>query len=338
MAVTVAVSFTPQVIASLGRVRDARRLRGRPCGRGRHPRAWRCPCSRAPWSARWPWPPPWTAGASAAGRSRPRATRGLRGHAGRAARARRRRLRRARFGRARRCSGCRWWRSAPSSSWPAWPRLAAAAARYRPDRWAGREWLTVRGRDRRPWPPWWRSGRQHPAALTMPVYPLALPGGAATGRGRAARRRAPVGGRPAPVARPTAPGPDDLLRGRVGDLSRRRSGRRSRDVDLEIGEGELALVIGPTGAGKSTLLRSVNGLVPHFSGGRLHGPGRWSPGAARPTTGRATWPTWSGSSARIPTPPSWPTSSRTSWPTAWRTSGLDRPRPCVDGWRTSSTS
>jgi energy-coupling factor transport system ATP-binding protein len=43
------------------------------------------------------------------------------------------------------------------------------------------------------------------------------------------------------------------------------------DVDLEIGEGELALVIGPTGAGKSTLLRSVNGLVPHFSGGRLTG-------------------------------------------------------------------
>ena len=42
-------------------------------------------------------------------------------------------------------------------------------------------------------------------------------------------------------------------------------------VDLKIGEGELALVIGPTGAGKSTLLRSVNGLVPHFSGGRLTG-------------------------------------------------------------------
>jgi energy-coupling factor transporter ATP-binding protein EcfA2 len=42
-------------------------------------------------------------------------------------------------------------------------------------------------------------------------------------------------------------------------------------VDLKVGEGELALVIGPTGAGKSTLLRSVNGLVPHFSGGRLTG-------------------------------------------------------------------
>jgi energy-coupling factor transport system ATP-binding protein len=42
-------------------------------------------------------------------------------------------------------------------------------------------------------------------------------------------------------------------------------------VELKIGEGELALVIGPTGAGKTTLLRSVNGLVPHFSGGRLTG-------------------------------------------------------------------
>jgi energy-coupling factor transport system ATP-binding protein len=43
------------------------------------------------------------------------------------------------------------------------------------------------------------------------------------------------------------------------------------DVSLEIGEGELALVIGPTGVGKSTLLKCVNGLVPHFTGGRLTG-------------------------------------------------------------------
>ncbi|HEX3825152.1 MAG TPA: ATP-binding cassette domain-containing protein [Mycobacteriales bacterium] len=43
------------------------------------------------------------------------------------------------------------------------------------------------------------------------------------------------------------------------------------NVSFEIGEGELALVIGPTGAGKSTLLKCVNGLVPHFTGGRLAG-------------------------------------------------------------------
>jgi len=42
-------------------------------------------------------------------------------------------------------------------------------------------------------------------------------------------------------------------------------------VDLAIDEGEMFLVIGETGAGKSTLLRAVNGLVPHFSGGTLHG-------------------------------------------------------------------
>ncbi|MBB2984973.1 ABC transporter ATP-binding protein [Terracoccus luteus] len=43
------------------------------------------------------------------------------------------------------------------------------------------------------------------------------------------------------------------------------------DVTLEVPEGELVLVVGPTGSGKSTLLRTVNGLVPHFSGGTLTG-------------------------------------------------------------------
>ena len=44
-----------------------------------------------------------------------------------------------------------------------------------------------------------------------------------------------------------------------------------RDVDLAVPEGELALVVGRSGSGKSTLLRSVNGLVPRFSGGTLAG-------------------------------------------------------------------
>jgi energy-coupling factor transport system ATP-binding protein len=43
------------------------------------------------------------------------------------------------------------------------------------------------------------------------------------------------------------------------------------DVTLHIPEGELCLVVGGTGSGKSTLLGTVNGLVPHFSGGTLHG-------------------------------------------------------------------
>ncbi len=43
------------------------------------------------------------------------------------------------------------------------------------------------------------------------------------------------------------------------------------DVNLQVEEGELALVVGPTGSGKTTLLGCVNGLVPHFTGGTLSG-------------------------------------------------------------------
>ncbi|GAA2714499.1 MULTISPECIES: ATP-binding cassette domain-containing protein [Streptomyces] len=42
-------------------------------------------------------------------------------------------------------------------------------------------------------------------------------------------------------------------------------------VDLTVPEGELCLLVGPSGVGKSTLLGTVSGLVPHFSGGTLHG-------------------------------------------------------------------
>jgi energy-coupling factor transport system ATP-binding protein len=44
-----------------------------------------------------------------------------------------------------------------------------------------------------------------------------------------------------------------------------------RGVNVEIPDGELCLVIGSSGSGKSTLLRCINGLVPHFSGGSIHG-------------------------------------------------------------------
>ncbi|MGH9018876.1 MAG: ABC transporter ATP-binding protein, partial [Acidimicrobiales bacterium] len=44
-----------------------------------------------------------------------------------------------------------------------------------------------------------------------------------------------------------------------------------RRVRLHVDEGELALVVGSTGVGKSTLLGTMNGLVPHFTGGTLAG-------------------------------------------------------------------
>lgn len=42
-------------------------------------------------------------------------------------------------------------------------------------------------------------------------------------------------------------------------------------VDWRVPEGQFVVVAGPSGSGKSTLLRCLNGLVPHFSGGRFGG-------------------------------------------------------------------
>jgi energy-coupling factor transport system ATP-binding protein len=43
------------------------------------------------------------------------------------------------------------------------------------------------------------------------------------------------------------------------------------NVSLEITDGAFVLVTGPSGSGKTTLLRVLNGLVPHFYGGRIGG-------------------------------------------------------------------
>ena len=46
------------------------------------------------------------------------------------------------------------------------------------------------------------------------------------------------------------------------------------DFSATIRPGEFLLVVGPSGVGKSTFLRTLNGLVPHFYGGRWAGQAR----------------------------------------------------------------
>ena len=59
VAVTVAISFTPQVVLSVAHVRDARRLRGRATTGLRGFRGLAVPILTARWNAPWPWRPPW---------------------------------------------------------------------------------------------------------------------------------------------------------------------------------------------------------------------------------------------------------------------------------------
>jgi len=44
-----------------------------------------------------------------------------------------------------------------------------------------------------------------------------------------------------------------------------------RDVTIKVEKGEFVLLTGPSGCGKTTLCRCLNGLIPHFYGGKLEG-------------------------------------------------------------------
>lgn len=44
-----------------------------------------------------------------------------------------------------------------------------------------------------------------------------------------------------------------------------------RNLSMTVDDGEFVLISGPSGSGKSSLARCLNGLVPHFYGGRIQG-------------------------------------------------------------------
>jgi energy-coupling factor transporter ATP-binding protein EcfA2 len=74
------------------------------------------------------------------------------------------------------------------------------------------------------------------------------------------------------MARATAGGDQDVIEFKNVTVAYAETSRPTlRGVDIVVPEGELCLVTGRTGAGKSTLLGAINGRVPHFTGGVMHG-------------------------------------------------------------------
>ena len=265
-AVVVGLTFAPQLLTDAREVRAARTLRGRD-GRGlREMARLTVPVLETAFER--------SLGLAASMESRGygRAVRSTTtsrraGHGARARRPRRcprRALRPARRLRRRACSGYR--SSCSAHSWPA--RASSSARRATP----GPVTAATGGRGPRPS----RSSR----APSRPPSSSSPPCRAGTASCRASRPSCPpcrsspcsplLVAAAARLADAPSPGGRTVITFEHVSVQYADAPAPSlHDVTLEIPEGELVLVVGPTGSGKSTLLRTINGLVPHFSGGTL---------------------------------------------------------------------
>lgn len=66
------------------------------------------------------------------------------------------------------------------------------------------------------------------------------------------------------------------------------SGAGLHNISFSLNPGRTLLITGPSGSGKSTLLRLINGLIPHFDDGDLHGEILLDSHGLAPTSGAAS--------------------------------------------------
>ena len=112
--------------------------------------------------------------------------------------------------------------------------------------------------------------RVDPAAMAPSFSPLAWPSLPTPGPGRRADRLAAELDR-SPAAGRYGADHSVITFENVGVQYADADAPVLSEVSFTVPEGDLALVVGRTGTGKSTLLGTVNGLVPHFTGGTLTG-------------------------------------------------------------------